>query len=207
MTSDEKRPEETGAGEPKFRERRSAFKEDDGETRAPAPADPEEVGIGEEERPSGGEAPGRGPAEAPAGEPVIETPPGAGTGERAAAGEAGPETRPEPGPESGSVEPGPAEPGPEAGEIDLDRLDQMEIPEPSFFEIVQPLEIQALQFLGVVPLTEGGEKRVLPRWAKHVIDLLGLIEERTRGNLSDEEKRYLETVLTELRTRYLQVSK
>lgn len=105
-----------------------------------------------------------------------------------------------------SEAPGP-EPGPsEAGEADLDRLEQMEIPEASFLELVQPLEIQALQFLGVVPLSKEGEKRIMPKWAKHVIDLLGILEDRTRGNLTDEESEYLETVLNELRMRYLKVS-
>ena len=188
MTPDEKRPDETSSAEPRFRERRSAFTDDnEEEPRAPAPADPDEVRVGERERPS----------EQPA-EPVIETPPGADSpvvGEAPASEPAGAE---EARPDGGSAE---------SGEIDLDRLDQMEIPEASFLEIVQPLEIQALQFLGAAPLTESGEKRVLPRWAKHVIDLLGLLEERTRGNLPDDEKRYLDTVLTELRTRYLQVTK
>lgn len=193
MTPDEKRPDE-GSGEPKFRERRSAFTDDD-ETRAPSPADPGEVRVGGADRPA--------EAAPDDGEPVIEAPPGARPARPAAgaAPEPGPDAAPAPG---AAPEPGPGAPSDE--EIDLDRLDRMEIPEPSFLEILQPLEIQALQFLGVAPLTESGEKRVLPRWAKHVIDLLGLLEERTRGNLPEEEKAYLDRVLTELRTRYLRVT-
>lgn len=190
MTPEEKSTDETRSGEsrpdesssePRFRERRSAFAEDDEETPAPAPADPEEVRVGDRERPAG---------EADGDEPVIETPAGA-AGDTPVVNEA------PAGEEAGA---------PETDEIDLDRLDQMEIPDASFLEVIQPLEVQALQFLGAAPLTESGEKRVLPRWAKHVIDLLGLLEERTRGNLPEEEKQYLETVLTELRTRYLQVT-
>lgn len=41
-------------------------------------------------------------------------------------------------------------------------------------------------------------------WAKHAIDLLAVLEEKTRGNLSLEEKRLLENSLTELRFRYVQ---
>lgn len=100
----------------------------------------------------------------------------------------------------------PPEMGPEeTAESDLERLEEMEIPEASFLELVQPLEIQALQFLGEVPMTRGGERRTMPKWAKHVIDLLGILEDRTRGNLADDEKKYLETVLHELRMRYLKV--
>lgn len=187
--SGESRPDES-SGEPRFRERRSAFVEDDEDTRAPAPADPEEVRVGDRERPAG---------EADGDEPVIESAPGAER-DTPVVGEA-------PAREAGADRAAATQADTtRADEIDLDRLDQMEIPEPSFLEVIQPLEIQALQFLGAAPLTESGEKRVLPRWAKHVIDLLGLLEERTRGNLPEEERQYLETVLTELRTRYLQVT-
>ncbi|CAN5200305.1 hypothetical protein BH18GEM1_BH18GEM1_01960 [soil metagenome] len=90
------------------------------------------------------------------------------------------------------------EPGPDA-------LEDIDLPEASFLEIVQYFAIQAIQFLGEMPLNEGGERRVMPREAKHFIDLLGILEERTRGNLSDEESRFLEQILTDLRMRYLQV--
>lgn len=97
----------------------------------------------------------------------------------------------------------PASEGPQG--IDLERLAEVDVPEASFLELIQPLEIQALQFLGEMPITREGEKRVLPRWAKHVIDLLGILEERTRGNLTDEEALYLERVLTDLRARFVKV--
>lgn len=90
--------------------------------------------------------------------------------------------------------------------VDLDALDQIEIPDASFLELVQPLEIQALQFLGEIPLSPAGEKRVMPRWAKHVIDLLGILEARTQGQLAEDEAQYLEQVLADLRVRYLRLS-
>jgi hypothetical protein len=95
---------------------------------------------------------------------------------------------------------------PAAAEIDLEEMARVEVPEPSFYEIVQPLEIQALQFLGELPLTSDGRRGVLPAWAKHVIDLLGILEERTRGNLTPEESQYLEQVLSDLRIRYVRAS-
>jgi hypothetical protein len=39
--------------------------------------------------------------------------------------------------------------------------------------------------------------------ARHTIDLLGVLEEKTRGNLSGEEERLLSQVLFDLRTRYV----
>lgn len=160
--------------EPRYRERRSAHLDEGEEKRAAAPADP--VTIGEAPEPS--------------------------TVEPQAGGEAVGEA-----PERGHVPHEKArEPSPAPGqEPDLDRLEDLDVPDASFFDqIVQPLIVQALQFLGQVPLTEAGERRVLPRQAKHVIDLLGQLEERTRGNLPDEEDAYLQRALSELRTLYLQ---
>jgi Domain of unknown function (DUF1844) len=42
--------------------------------------------------------------------------------------------------------------------------------------------------------------------ARHMIDMLAMLTEKTRGNLSLEEQRLIENSLTELRFRYVQVS-
>jgi hypothetical protein len=42
------------------------------------------------------------------------------------------------------------------------------------------------------------------RLARHSIDLLALMEQKTRGNLTMEEQRFLENTLTELRFRFVQ---
>ena len=42
--------------------------------------------------------------------------------------------------------------------------------------------------------------------ARHTIDLMGVLFEKTKGNLSLEEQRLLENSLTELRFRFVQVS-
>ena len=42
--------------------------------------------------------------------------------------------------------------------------------------------------------------------ARHTIDLLAVLQEKTRGNLALEEQRFLENTLTELRFRYVQVA-
>lgn len=94
----------------------------------------------------------------------------------------------------------------EAG-MDLDRLAEMDVPDPSFLELVEPHVEMALRFLGELPLTPEGERRVLPRWAKREIDLLGLLEERTRGNLPPPEQQYLDQALDHLRTLYLKVNR
>lgn len=96
----------------------------------------------------------------------------------------------------------------EAGheEVELDEMAALEIPEPSFHEIVYEYAIRAQQFLGDAPITRDGERRVLPTYAKHMIDLLGILEERTRGNLTPEESQLLTQILSDLRLRYVSVT-
>ena len=43
--------------------------------------------------------------------------------------------------------------------------------------------------------------------AQHMIDILGILEEKTRGNLSPEERQLLEQGLYELRMRFVEVKK
>ncbi|HET6638402.1 MAG TPA: DUF1844 domain-containing protein [Gemmatimonadota bacterium] len=88
----------------------------------------------------------------------------------------------------------------------LDQMAQMDPPEPSFLELIGPHIEEALRYLGELPLTPEGERRVLPRWAKREIDLLGIVEQRTQGNLPPDEQEYLRRALDHLRTMYLKVS-
>lgn len=79
------------------------------------------------------------------------------------------------------------------------------IPEPNFEFLVMSLRVQAEMQLGLVHF--GDEKdRPEPdtRLARHTIDLLAMIEEKTRGNLSLEEQRLIGNSLTELRFRFVQ---
>lgn len=82
------------------------------------------------------------------------------------------------------------------------------LPPPSFEFLVFSLKTQAEMQLGL--LNFGGEagepnEPSLPA-ARHAIDLLSMIEEKTRGNLGLEEKLLIENSLTELRFRFVQVS-
>ena len=75
---------------------------------------------------------------------------------------------------------------------------------PTFFELVNILAMQAAIALGGYQ-GPGGE-RIPPNYpaAKHHIDLLAVLEEKTRGNISEDEKRALDGVLYELRMQYVQ---
>lgn len=79
------------------------------------------------------------------------------------------------------------------------------IPPPTMDFLVLSLKAQAEIQLGFLHF---GEEKDRPkpdfRVARHTIDLLSLLQEKTRGNLTLEEQRLLENSLTELRFRFVQ---
>ena len=62
---------------------------------------------------------------------------------------------------------------------------------------------------GKPPIRSAGKKRETPEFtmAQQSIDLLGMLQEKTRGNLTPEEAQFLENMLFDLRMLYVQVSK
>lgn len=78
------------------------------------------------------------------------------------------------------------------------------LPPPASFEtLVRSVAMQA-QFALVSFEDEKGKHDPELEVARHYIDLLTMLAEKTRGNLSMEEQRLLENSLTELRFRYVQ---
>jgi len=71
-------------------------------------------------------------------------------------------------------------------------------PAVSFSSFVVSLATSAMTHLG-----EGPKGDVNLPLARQTIDLLGVLQEKTEGNLDDEERQLLETVLHETRTKYL----
>jgi hypothetical protein len=80
------------------------------------------------------------------------------------------------------------------------------LPPPSFELLVVSLKMQAEMHLGLLGPGEEGNEGPDLRAARHAIDMLAMVSEKTRGNLSLEEQRLVENSLTELRFRYVQVS-
>ena len=73
-----------------------------------------------------------------------------------------------------------------------------------FYTFVLSLGSSAFVHLGDAPHPDTGElgKPDL-RLAKQTIDILSMLSEKTRGNLTDEEAHFLENLLTDLRLRYV----
>jgi hypothetical protein len=74
-----------------------------------------------------------------------------------------------------------------------------------FQTIVSLLATQVMVSLGALPNPMSGEAEVHPIHAKHFIDLLGVLQEKTKGNLSPEEDQGLESLMHELRMGFLAV--
>ncbi len=82
----------------------------------------------------------------------------------------------------------------------------MPLPPASFTFLVFSLRTQAEVHLGLMPYGEEEDQKPDLDLARHAIDMLGVLTEKTKGNLSLEEQRLLENSLTELRFRFVQVS-
>lgn len=79
------------------------------------------------------------------------------------------------------------------------------LPPPTFEFLVVSLKMQAEMQLGLLKF--GGDQdrsEVNIQGARHTIDLLAMIQEKTVNNLSLDEKRLIDNSLTELRFRFIQ---
>lgn len=81
-----------------------------------------------------------------------------------------------------------------------------ELPRLDFSTFVLSIIGSAYVHLGDAPNPEGREERNLVL-ARQDIDLLSLLEEKTRGNLTGDEERLLSQALYDLRLRYVEVVK
>ncbi len=83
---------------------------------------------------------------------------------------------------------------------------QIPLPPASFGFLVLSLRTQAEMQLGLMHF--GAEEPPQPdlRMARHSIDLMAVLLEKTKGNLTLDEQRLLENSLTELRFRFVQAS-
>ncbi len=65
--------------------------------------------------------------------------------------------------------------------------------------------VQTLVHLGKMSNPMTGETSVDMANAKYSIDILGILQEKTNGNLSEEEDEYLANLLRDLRMEYVAV--
>ena len=81
-----------------------------------------------------------------------------------------------------------------------------EIPPASFVEILQLLGMQATAGLGMMTDPQTGQQ-IPPNLgiAKHFIDLLEILQAKTKGNLEEEEQKIVDGMVGELQTAFRQI--
>ena len=80
------------------------------------------------------------------------------------------------------------------------------LPEVNFNSLIFSLSSSSLLNLGEIADPHSGEKRKDLVLAKHTIDTIAMLKERTAGNLDEEEAKFIENVLTDLRWRYVKAA-
>lgn len=82
-----------------------------------------------------------------------------------------------------------------------------ELPQVDFSTFVLSLSHSAFEHLGGLPKADGTKSERNLVLARQAIDILGILSEKTKGNLTGQEERLLEQVIFELRMRYVEISK
>jgi hypothetical protein len=83
------------------------------------------------------------------------------------------------------------------------KMDKPPIPEPSLQHLIMSFATQALFGLGEAENPATGKKEKDLDWAKFNIDMLEMLEEKTRDNTTTEEKNLFVQLLYDLRMRYV----
>ena len=80
------------------------------------------------------------------------------------------------------------------------------LPKGNFAALISMLVTQAFFAMGLLQVKGEKEKEPDLELAKYNIDMLETIEEKTKGNLTEEEKKVLENTLSQVRMAYVQVA-
>ena len=80
-----------------------------------------------------------------------------------------------------------------------------EIPPASFQFLVSSIATQVMFAMGQIPDPNTGQGMVDLELAKHHIDMLGVLDEKTKGNLSADESKMLTEALHQLRMAFVAV--
>lgn len=81
------------------------------------------------------------------------------------------------------------------------------LPEANFTSLIFSLSSTAFVHLGDIDDPQTGEKKKDLPLAKHTIDIIGMLKEKTEGNLTEEEQKFTDSILADLRWRYVKASK
>ncbi len=92
-------------------------------------------------------------------------------------------------------------------EEQVDELETVEFPDASFDMLLMQHHTQAMLAMGMIPDPATGQVIKNKSAAKFHIDMLGIIQERTKGNLNQGEEDALNGVLHNLRMMFVEFNK
>ena len=78
---------------------------------------------------------------------------------------------------------------------------------PKFLDLVESLQMGVMANLGMLQRSDGKRTPVNLKEAQNIIDILGVLQEKTKGNLDEDEERVLREGLYHLRMSFLAVQK
>ncbi len=84
--------------------------------------------------------------------------------------------------------------------------DDLPLPQADFLFLVGTLYLQGAMALGLMPNPISGKAEVKLNQSKHAIDLLAMLQEKTKGNLEPDEAEELDVALHQLRMAYVGVA-
>lgn len=84
---------------------------------------------------------------------------------------------------------------------------QQELPPATFMILMSTLATQAMATMGILPDPVTGTPTTNLPMAKHFIDLLAMLQEKTKGNLTEDESAHLRDALHQLRMVFVSSSK
>lgn len=100
------------------------------------------------------------------------------------------------------------EAGPKAGNIGAPGdACSAPLPEMNFASFIISINTSALIHLGLLPDLATGQSQKQVELARQTIDLLGILKEKTKGNLSPDEADLLDNVLFDLRIKFVDACK
>lgn len=81
------------------------------------------------------------------------------------------------------------------------------LPEASFMSLANMLAVEAAMHLGLIQSPGEEAPPVDLEAARHLIDMLGMLQTKTHGNLTREEETLLENILADLRMQFVAIAK
>jgi len=83
-------------------------------------------------------------------------------------------------------------------------MEQKQVPEPSFSSLVMSMATNAILKMGLDPSSKAEKDLTI---ARYNIDLLEILKEKTKNNLTEEESKLIEQCLKDLKLHFIQTNK